>query len=79
MKVPVTLFDILLEDHIVSQMISVDGDITGKVEYHIGRSHYIGKHLERRYQCVSDITQSQTSQSRLQDLFSNLIVETKSE
>ena len=29
----------LLEDHIISQMISVDGGITDKVEYHIGRSH----------------------------------------
>ena len=57
MKVPVTLFDILLEDHIVSQMISLDGGITNKIEDHIEKSYQVGKQLEIRYQCVTDFTQ----------------------
>ena len=41
--------------------------------------HQIGKGLERRYQCVTDCTQSQTSNIRLHDLLSNPIIGIKSE
>ena len=48
----------LLEDHILNQMISIEGGIADKTEDHIERSHQVGKRLERRYQCVADFTQS---------------------
>ena len=57
-------------------MRSIEGDKSGD---HIERIQQVGKRLERRYQCVTDLTQSQTSQIKLQDLWSNLIVEMKSE
>ena len=46
-------------------MRSIEGDKSGD---HIERIQQVGKRLERRYQCVTDLTQSQTSQIKLQDL-----------
>ena len=60
-------------------MNSIDGDIANKTEDHIERSHQNGKRFEQRYKCVTDFTQSQTSQIMLHDLSSNSIVEIKSE
>ena len=67
----------LFEDHIISQMIPLDGDIADKIEDYIERIHQRGKCLERRYQCVTDFTQSQTAHIWLQDLLYNSIVEVK--
>ena len=55
-------------------MSSIEGGIADKTEDHIERSHQVGKRLKRIYQCVTDCTQSQTSQIKLQDLLSNPIV-----
>ena len=60
-------------------MSSIEGGIADKIEGYIERSHEVGKRLERMYQCVTDFTQSQSSQIKLQDLLSNHIVEVKSE
>ena len=79
LKLQVTPSDYLLEDHILNQMSSVEGDIADNTEDHIDKSHQVGKGLERIYQCVTDFTQSQTSQIKLQYLLSNPIVETKAE
>ena len=68
-----------MEDHILNQMSSIEGGIADKIEDYIERSHEVGKRLERMYQCVTDFTQSQSSQIKLQDLLSNHIVEVKSE
>ena len=58
-----------MEDHILTQMNSIDGGIADKTEDHIERSHQVGKHFEQRYTCVTDFTQLQTSQIKLQDLY----------
>ena len=79
LKLQVTPSDYLLEDHILNQMSSVEGGIANNTEDHIEKSHQVGKRLERIYQCVTDFTQSQTSQIKVQYLLSNPIVETKSE
>ena len=63
----------------MNHMISIQCGIADKTEDHIENSHQIGKRFERRYQCVTDITQSQTLQIKLQDLFFNPIVEMKSD
>ena len=55
------------------------GGIADKTEDHIERIHQVGKRFDQRYKCVTDFTQSQTSQIKLQDLLSNPIVEMKSE
>ena len=51
-----------MEDKILTQKNSIYGGIADKTEYHIERSHQFGKHFEQRYKCVTDFTQSQTSQ-----------------
>ena len=79
LKLLVTPSARLLEDHILNQMSSIEGGIADKIEDYIERSHEVGKRLERMYQCVTDFTQSQSSQIKLQDLLSNHIVEVKSE
>ena len=38
-KLPVTPSAHLLEDHILNQMSSIEGDIGDKTEFHIERSH----------------------------------------
>ena len=55
-------------------MSSIEGGIADKTEDYIERIHQVGKRLERKCQCVTDITQSQTLQSKLQHLLSNSIV-----
>ena len=79
LKLPVTPSAHLLEDHILNQMSSIEGGIADKTKDCVERSHQVGKGLERRYQCVADFIQSQTSQINVQDLLSNPIVEMKSE
>ena len=44
-------------------MSSIEGGIADKTEDYIERIHQVGKRLERKCQCVTDITQSQTLQS----------------
>ena len=61
LKLPVTTSAHLLEDHILTQINSIDGGITDKIEDHIERSHQVGKRFEQRYKCVTTFTQSQTS------------------
>ena len=78
-NVPVTPSTRLLKDHILTKMNSIDGGIADKTENHIERRHQVAKCLEQRYKCVTDFTQSQTSQINLQDLLSNPIIEIKSE
>ena len=46
-------------------MSSIEGGIADKTEDHIERSHQVCKCLERRYQFITDFTQSQTSQIKL--------------
>ena len=75
LKLPVTSSTYVLEDHILTQMNSIDGGIADKTEDHIERSYQVGKRLEQRYSCLTDFTQSHTSQINLQDLLSNPIVE----
>ena len=58
LKLPVTPSAHLLEDHIPTQMNSIDGGIADKTDDHIERSHQVGKRLEQRYKCVTDFTQS---------------------
>ena len=65
----------ILEDHILTQMNSTDGDIADKTEDHIERSHQVGKPFEQKYKGVTDFTQSQNSQIKLQELLSDPIVE----
>ena len=79
LKLPVIPSAHLLEDHILKQMISIKGDIADKTEDHIERRHQVGPGYEKRYKCVTDFTQSYTSQIKLQDLLSNPIVEMKSD
>ena len=69
LKIPVTPPAHLLEDHILNQMITIKGGIADKTEDHIERSHQVGKRFDQRYKCVTDFTQSQTSQIKLQDFF----------
>ena len=69
----------LLEDHILTQMNSIYGGITNKIEDHIERRHQVSKRFEKRYKFVTDLTQSGTSQIKLQGLLSNLIDEMKLE
>ena len=49
------------------------------IEEFFERSHQVCKYFERRYQCITDLTQSNTLQIRLQDLLSNPIIERKLE
>ena len=79
LKVLLTTSAHLLEDNILTQMNSIDGGIADKTEDHIERSHQVGKHFEQRYTCVTDFTQLQTSQIKLQDLLFNLMVKVKLE
>ena len=60
-------------------MSSVKADIADKTKDHIELSHQIGKRFERRYKGVTDLAQSKTSQTKLQDILSNPIIEMKSE
>ena len=48
LKLPVTSSTHLLEDHILTQMNSIDGGITNKTEDQIERSHQLGKYFEQR-------------------------------
>ena len=48
LKLPVTPTAHLLEDHILTQMNSIDDGITNKTEDHIERSHQLGKYFEQR-------------------------------
>ena len=50
-----------MEDHILNQMISIEGGIADKTEEHIERNHQCGKCLERRHQYFTDFTQSGTN------------------
>ena len=68
-----------MEDHILTQMNSIDGGIADKSKDHIERSHQVSKRFEQRYKYVTEFTQSQTSQIKFQDLLSNPIVEMTSE
>ena len=77
LKLTVTSSAHSLEDHILTQMSSIEGDIADKTEDHIEFSHQIGKRLERRYKGDTDFTQSYTSQIKLQYLLSNPIIEMK--
>ena len=61
LKLLVTSSAHLLEDDILLQMSSIEYGISNKIEDHIERNHQVDKSLERRYQCVTDFTQSQTS------------------
>ena len=61
LKLLVTPSAYLLEDHILTQINSIDGGIADKTEDHIERSHQVSKRFEQRYKCVIDFTQSQTS------------------
>ena len=45
-----------MKDYTISSMITLDGRIVDKIEYHIERIHEDGKHFERVYQCVTDFT-----------------------
>ena len=74
-KIPIILSAHLLKDYIISSTITLDGRIADKIEYHIERIHEDNKRFERVYQCVTDFTQSKTSQMRLQDKLSNSIIE----
>ena len=69
----------LLEDHILNQMITKNGGIADETGDHIERSHQVGKCFDQRCKYVTDFTQSQTSQIKLQDLLTNPIVKMKSE
>ena len=79
LKSLVTLSTHVFEDHILNQMSSIEGGVIDKTEDRITLSHQIGKRLERRYKGVTNFTQSQTSQTKLQDLISNHIVKMISE
>ena len=57
LKLPVTLSNHLLKDHILTQMSSIEDDIADKTDDHIERSYQVSKRLERRYQCVTNFTQ----------------------
>ena len=70
LKLPVTPSTHLLEDHFLTQMGSIDGGIADKTEDHIERSHQVGIFFEQRYKYVTDFTQSQTSQIKLQEVLS---------
>ena len=59
--------------------MTIKSGIANKTEDHIERSPQIGKRFDQRYKCVTDFTQSKTSQIKLQDSLSNLIVKMKSE
>ena len=60
LKLLVTLSAHVLVDHIVSQMIVIDGRISDKTEDHIEKSLQVDKRYEKRYQWVTDLPQSQT-------------------
>ena len=79
LKLPISPTANLFEDHILNKMSSVKADIADKTEDHIELSHQIGKCFERRYKGVTDFAQSKTSQTKLQDILSNPIIEMKSE
>ena len=70
LKLPITSSAHSLKDHILTQMNYVDGGIADKTEDHIERSHQVGKRFEQRYKYVTDFTQSQTSQIKLQEVLS---------
>ena len=46
LKLLVTPLAYLLEDYILTQMNSIDGDIADKTEDHIERRHQVGKRFE---------------------------------
>ena len=79
LKLPISPTANLFEDHILNKMSSVKADIADKTEDHIELSHQIGKCYERRYKGVTDFAQSKTSQTKLQDILSNPIIEMKSD
>lgn len=60
LKLLVTLSAHVLVDHIVSQMLVIDGRISDKTEDHIEKSLQVDKRYEKRYQWVTDLPQSQT-------------------
>ena len=60
-------------------MSSIECGISDKTKDHIERSYQLGKPFKKISQCVTNFTQSQTSQIKLQDLLSNPIIEMKSE
>ena len=60
MKLLVTLSAHVLVDHIVSQMLLIDGRISDKTEDHIEKSLQVDKRYEKIYQWVTDLPQSQT-------------------
>ena len=49
LKLLISPFVHLLEEHIVSQMITLDCEIAGKINVYIERSYQVGNDLERRY------------------------------
>ena len=79
LKLPVTPSAHLLEDHILKQMITIKGGIADKTEDHIERRYQVGKCFDQRNKCVTNFTQSQTLQIKLQGLLSNPIIKMKSE
>ena len=60
MKLLVTLSAHVLVDHIVSQMLLIDGRISDKTEDYIEKSLQVDKRYEKIYQWVTDLPQSQT-------------------
>ena len=79
LKLPLSSSARLFEGHILNQISSIGDGITDKTEDRIMLSRQIGKRLKRRYKGVTNFTQSQTSQIKLQDLISNPIVGMKLE
>ena len=51
-----------IEDHILKQIITIKGGIADENEDHIERSNQVGKRFDQRYKCVTEFTQSHTSQ-----------------
>ena len=62
LNISVTPLAHLLEDHILKQIITIKGGIADENEDHIERSNQVGKRFDQRYKCVTDFTQSHTSQ-----------------
>ena len=79
LKIPVTPSAHLLEDYLLKQMITIKGGIADKTEDHIERRYQVGKCFDQRNKCVTNFTQSQTLQIKLQGLLSNPIIKMKLE
>ena len=71
MKLPVTPYAHLFEDHIVYQMENNVGGLADKSEDNIERAHQDGKRRERIYCGLTNFKQSQISQLKCNDLMTN--------